>query len=98
MSFLSLALPAVEVAINTIASVARPLLGLGILATVLVVFRPLITGVWRAVLVLLQPKLSREERAAQRHLRTMRAIQRASNVDSSSPSMSAELRALASRA
>ena len=104
MSFLDIAisatsaLPATQVVLNSIIAAARPLLGIGILATMLIVFKPLIVGMLRACLLLLQPKLSREEKTAKRNLRNILTIRRMANdLDSSSPSMAAELRALAAR-
>jgi hypothetical protein len=104
MSFLNLTfpaiatLPAVEVAISTVLASARPILGVGILATMLVVFKPLLSGVLHAMLVLLQPKQTRAQKTARRNLRNMLTIRRMANdLDGLSPSMAAELRALASR-
>ena len=104
MSFLDIAIsatsamPATQVVLNSIIAAARPLLGIGILATMLIVFKPLIVGMLRACLLLLQPKLSREEKTAKRNLRNILTIRRMANdLDSSSPSMAAELRALAAR-
>ncbi|MDO8702864.1 MAG: hypothetical protein Q7U12_12985 [Undibacterium sp.] len=104
MSFLNIAFPAAsalpvaQIALSTIAAAARPLLGLGIVVTMLVVFKPLIVGMLRAALLLLQPRLTREQKSAKRNLRNILAIRRVANdLDSSSPSMAAELRALASR-
>lgn len=104
MSFLNLtfpavsALPAAQVALSTIAGAARPLLGLGIIATMLVVFKPLIAGLLHAALLLLQPKLTREQKTASRNLNNLLTVRRISNdFDSASPSMAAELRALAAR-
>jgi hypothetical protein len=95
---LTSAMPAAEVAFSAIIASARPLLGFGILATMLVVFKPLIVGFLRAALLLLQPKLTREEKTAKRNLRNILTIRRIANdLDSSSPSMAAELRALAGR-
>jgi hypothetical protein len=63
---------------------------------VLVVFRPLLVGVVKAVgLVVLRPR-SREEQAGRAHLRDTRLIQRLINTDCD-PETAAELRALASR-
>lgn len=92
------AMPMAQVAFSTIIASARPLLGIGILATMLIVFKPLIIGMLRAALLLLQPKLSREEKTAKRNLRNILTIRRIANdLDNSSPSMAAELRALAAR-
>jgi len=77
---------------------ARPLLGMGILATMLVVFKPLITGVLRAALLIISPRQTKDEKVASRNLRNVMAINSvARDLDSTSPSMAAELRALASR-
>lgn len=104
MSFLNIALPvtsaipAAEVAFSTIIGAARPLLGVGIFATMLVTFKPLLLGLLRAALLLVHPSKSRDEKNALRNLRNVLAIRRIANdVDSTSPSMAAELRALASR-
>ena len=104
MSFLSIAFPATsaisvaQTTFSVIVASARPLLGFGILATTLIVFKPLIGGLLRAALLLLQPKLTREEKTAKRNLRNILIIHRMANdVDRSSPSMAAELRALAAR-
>lgn len=104
MSFLNIAFPATsalpvaQVAISSLVAAARPLLGFGILATLLVVFKPLLTGVLHAALLVMHPKLTREQKTAGRNLRNMLAIRRiASDLDNTSPNMAAELRALAAR-
>jgi hypothetical protein len=104
MNFLNIAfpvasaMPVAEVALSSIIASARPLLGIGILTTMLIVFKPLIVGILRAALLLLQPKLTRDEKTAKRNLRNILTIRRIANdLDSSSPSMAAELRALAAR-
>lgn len=94
----SSALPVAEIAISAIVAAARPLLGLGVLATMLVAFKPLLLGMVRAALLLVHPSKTREQKSALRNLSNLRAIhQVANNLDSSSPAMAAELRALASR-
>lgn len=105
MSFLNIAFPATsalplaQVAVSSVIAAARPLLGLGILVTMLVVFKPLLIGMLRAALLLVSPRQTREQKSALRNLRSMLAIRRAANdMDCSSPSMAAELRALAARA
>ena len=105
MSFLNIAFPATsalpvaQVAISTVIGAARPLLGLGILATMLIVFKPLLVGMLRAALLVIHPSQSREQKSAVRNLRSMLTIRRVANdMDCASPSMAAELRALAARA
>lgn len=104
MTFLNLAfplqsaVPVAEMAVSSVVGAARPLLGMGILATMLVVFKPLITGLLRAALLLISPRLTKDEKVASRNLRNLLAINNvARDLDSTSPSMAAELRALASR-
>lgn len=105
MMFLNIAFPAgsalsvAQFAISGLAAAARPLLGLGILATMLLVFRPILSGLLRATWLSIFPKLSREERAARRTLRTAMTLNRiARDTDACSPAMAAELRAMAGRA
>ena len=104
MTFLNIAFPAAsalpvsQIAISAFAVAARPLLGLGILATMLIVFKPMLLGMLRAALLVINPKKSREEKTATRNLRNMLTIRRIANdLDGSSPNMAAELRALAAR-
>ena len=100
MSFLTIGLP-VEVAgpvAQTVLNAVRPLLGLGLAATLIVVFKPLITGVLRAVLLLLSPRPSRERRMGQDRVRGALMLNRmAREFDASQPGQAAELRQLASR-
>jgi hypothetical protein len=104
MSFLNIAipvqgaLPAAELAFSTLVASARPLLGMGILATMAVVFKPLLLGVLRAATLVVHPRLSKEERIAKQNARNLAAINRAArDLDNSSPAMAAELRALVAR-
>jgi hypothetical protein len=83
-------------AVTTVVGNARPLLGMGIAATSLVVFKPLLSGMLRAALLMLSPRQSKDEQLASRNLRNILAIKRAAN-DFDSPSMNAELQALAAR-
>ena len=70
-----------------------------VLAAVLVLFKPLLLGVARAAMLLVKPKLSKEERLARRQMRDAMMLNRMLNaMDGSAPSHAAELRALASRA
>ncbi|MES2068880.1 MAG: hypothetical protein V4488_00930 [Pseudomonadota bacterium] len=104
MTFLTIAfplqsaMPVAEMAVSSVVAAARPLLGMGILATMLVVFKPLIMGLLRAALLVISPRQSKDEKVASRNLRNVLAIHRAArDLDYSSPSMAAELRALAAR-
>ncbi|MGH8806913.1 MAG: hypothetical protein ACREX0_03410 [Noviherbaspirillum sp.] len=97
MSVLSLAFPVEVLAANAI-TVARPLLGLGVVAALLVVFKPLLVGLLRAALLVIKPRQSLEERSALARLRGIMMINRmARDLDASQPSLANELRAIASR-
>ncbi|HYD78855.1 MAG TPA: hypothetical protein VEC06_03525 [Paucimonas sp.] len=90
MSFLTIAAPA--------ASIARPLLGLGLIGALIMIFQPLLVGLLRAALLLVMPRPSRAERKASKTLRSMLTLNRmAREYEDSDPSLAAEFRALAAR-
>jgi hypothetical protein len=66
------------------------------LAGLFLFFKPLLVGMARALLLVLRPRLSREERAARAKLRDRRTLEKMINA-SSGPSHAAELQALAAR-
>lgn len=97
MSVLSLAFPAEAIAANALA-VARPLLGLGVLAALMVVFKPLLVGLLRAALLVVRPRKSLEERSQRSMLQSVLMLNRmARDLDRVQPSLANELRAIASR-
>lgn len=67
-----------------------------VIAIAVVFFRPLLLGVAKALLLVVKPRLSLEERAARAAMRDRQLLQRAIN-SSNCPSHAAELRAMASR-
>ncbi len=73
-------------------------LGLAVAAAVLVLFKPLLRGLGRALLLVVKPKLTKEERLQRRQMRDVMMLNRMLNSMEGSPSHAAELRALASRA
>lgn len=73
-------------------------LGLAAAAAVLVLFKPLLRGLGRALMLVFKPKLSKEERLQRRQMRDVMLLNRMLNSMEGSPSHAAELRALASRA
>jgi hypothetical protein len=92
------ALPALQALASHAMTVVRPLLGLGVLAAVLVVFKPLLVGVLRAALLVIKPRQSLEERSSRHMLESVAMLNRmARDVESVHPSLAAELRSLASR-
>jgi hypothetical protein len=100
MSFLSLAVPypAVEALAGTATSFARPLLGLGVMAAMIYMFKPLLMGVLRAALLVVSPRKSLAERNARRRVKGARMINRmARDLEDAQPGLASELRWLASR-
>jgi hypothetical protein len=75
----------------------RGALGISALAGVLMFFKPLLTGIARALLLTVRPRRTKEEQVARRQMRDAQLFQRMINA-SQGPSHAAELRALASRA
>ncbi|HZW22275.1 hypothetical protein [Noviherbaspirillum sp.] len=97
MSVLSLAFPAEAFAANAMA-VARPLLGLGVLAALMVVFKPLLVGMLRAALLVVKPRKSLEERSQRSMMQSVLMLNRmARDLDRVEPSLANELRSIASR-
>ena len=92
------ALPVLQAFAGNALSLVRPMLGLGILAALLVVFKPLLIGVMRAALLVVKPRQSVEERSSRRILKSVLMMNRmARDVEQTHPSLAAELRAIASR-
>ncbi|SNS13381.1 hypothetical protein SAMN06265795_101179 [Noviherbaspirillum humi] len=101
MSILTLALPvqAIIPAAGAIAtSVARPLLGLSATVMFLMVFKPLLLGLFRAALLVVKPRQSLVERSAAYKLRSALKLNRiARHYDAIQPNLAAELRFFAGR-
>lgn len=92
------ALPLAETVTLSAARFSRPLLGLGATAGLLMLFKPLLTGILHAMLLILRPRRSLEQRSAQQHLRDVLLLNRlARHFDESQPNQAVELRAMASR-
>ena len=91
----------VETTVLLLQNSLLPMLGLlassGLAVLLVLVFRPLLVGMLRAALLVVRPRLSREEREARAHLRDRRVLDQMIAC-SSGPSDTAELRAIASRA
>jgi hypothetical protein len=64
----------------------------------LVLFKPLLRGCARAAMLVVKPKLSKEERLQRRQMRDAMMLKRMLNRSDCDPSHAAELRAMASRA
>ena len=64
----------------------------------LVLFQPLLRGCLRAAVLVVKPKLSKEERLQRRQMHDAMLLQHMLNRSDCDPSHAAELRAMASRA
>jgi hypothetical protein len=71
-------------------------LGLVAFVALVMLFRPLLTGVARALVLVVRPRLTRDQQAARRQMRDAQLFQRMIN-SSQGPNDAAELRAMAAR-
>ena len=97
MSITANLLQTAAVASVQIMPIARAVLGLSAFVGLVVFFKPLLTGIVRALVLTVRPRLTREQRTARRQMRDAQLFQRMIN-SSHGPSHTAELRALAARA
>ncbi len=72
--------------------------GLSVALALALLFKPLLLGVARALMLVIKPKLTKEERLQRRQMRDAMMLNRMLNSMEGSPSHAAELRALAARA
>ncbi|RJF97248.1 hypothetical protein [Noviherbaspirillum saxi] len=92
------ALPALQAFAGSAFTAVRPFLGLGVVAAVLLAFKPLLIGLLRAALLLVKPRQTLEQRAERRTLQSILLLNRmARDLDGAQPNLANELRALASR-
>ena len=76
----------------------RPLLGFGFLAVALWLFKPILTGLARAAVMLVRPRRPMAWRSERRNTEGVVALNRmARELDTLQPSLAAELRLLAAR-
>ena len=92
------AVPLANSVIGAASAMSRPLLGLGVFATLLVLFKPLITTLYRGGLHLAAARKLIEERHSQVRMDDQLAIDRyARSIQNQQPTLAAELRSIASR-
>lgn len=100
MSFISIAFP-FEAAVSfagVAASAARPLIGVSLFATLLLIFKPLLKGLLQAGILVLAPRKSLEQRRMAEKIRGAKLLyQIARDCESCQPNLAIELRQLASR-
>jgi hypothetical protein len=75
----------------------RGVLSVSAFAGLLMFFKPLLTGIARALFLVVRPRRTKEEQIARRQMRDAQMLQRMIN-SSQGPSHAAELRALGARA
>ena len=98
VSPLQTALPNVRTFAGSMAGAARPIFGLGVFVTLLMMFKPLVAGVLRAAMMAITPRPSTERLSRRAQLRDTLMLHRmARELDSSQPNLAAELRGFASR-
>ncbi|WP_051566931.1 hypothetical protein [Herminiimonas sp. CN] len=82
----------------SISSALQAALGFGLLAAFATIFRPLLTGTYRALKLAVKPGMSREQRLARAYSRNAMVLHSmTSSGDDLSPNLVAELRALSDR-
>lgn len=92
------AVSVVETLALMLARFSRPLLGFGAMAGVLLLFKPLLIGLLRAALLVIQPRRSLTQRTARERLRDALLLARLANrFETSHPSQAAELRLMVAR-
>ncbi|KQW89996.1 hypothetical protein ASC94_19800 [Massilia sp. Root418] len=74
------------------------LLGAVLALAMLLLFKPLLRGIARALLLVVKPKLTKEERLQRRLMKDAMMLNRMLNAMEDAPSHAAELRAMAARA
>lgn len=95
-SLYAVSAPVLEISLLNTLQIALVIVAVGAFA---LLFKPLLVGIARAMVLVVRPKLSREERLARQQVREARALQRTlGKMDGVSPSNAAELRVLSTRA
>ena len=74
------------------------LLGAALALSMLLLFKPLLRGIARALLLIVRPKLNKEQRLQRRLMKDAMMLNRMLNAMDGAPSHAAELRAMAARA
>lgn len=85
-----------DVALSLLPLVQGAAWALGI-AAVALFFKPLLVGIFRAMVLVVKPRMSKDQIAAQRNMRNAKLLQRMTNSSSGNASLTAELRAMAAR-
>jgi hypothetical protein len=96
MSILSFVSP-IEFAAAAV-SVLRPIAGIAALIGFVILFRPLLVGIWRTLVIIVKPRQTLEQRLNRRRFKSAIALNRAAGETSmSQPNLASELHSFASR-
>ena len=99
-NFMSIILSTVQAALAPVLDVSilgavQTLLGMTFCVALLVLFKPLLLGIARALMLLVKPRLSKEQRLARRQMKDAMILNRMlRSMDGSASSQAADLRAL----
>jgi hypothetical protein len=96
MSILSFVSP-IEFAATAV-FVLRPIAGIAALIGFVMLFRPLLLGIWRTLVIIVKPRQTLEQRLNRRRFKSATALNRAAGETSmNQPNLASELRSFASR-
>ncbi|QBE63759.1 hypothetical protein [Pseudoduganella lutea] len=82
----------------SVSDALQVLLACALVVGFLVLFKPMLRGLALAAVLVVKPKLTKEQRLQRRQMRDTAMLKRMMNSGKASPSEAAELQALASRA
>lgn len=92
------AMPFVQGMLIAAASLLRSVIGIGVAITMVMLFRPLFIGIWRAVVIVAKPRQTLEQRISRHRHKSAITLNRLANETSlSQPNLASELRCFASR-
>lgn len=84
--------------VSPVASIVRPMIGFGIIATLIVIFKPLLVGMLRAALLVLNPRAQSAKKAKNERVKGIMMLNSlARDLDRTQPNLAAELRYMAWR-
>ena len=84
--------------VSPVASIVRPMIGFGIIATLLLIFKPLLVGMLRAAMLVLNPRAKSAKKAKSERIKGIMMLNSlARDLDRTQPNLAAELRYMAWR-
>lgn len=84
--------------VSPVASIVRPMIGFGLIATMMMIFKPLLVGILRAALLVLNPRAKSAASLEKQRAKDIIMLNRmARDFDRSQPNLAAELRSMSLR-